>query len=225
MRRKKKIILNIAKILIVVLIAVGIYFIFFNKQKKIEVANTTSNGRKLTKQEADESNIRINLPEVIRNYTTNEIISKDEKTFSPLARGAETYLIPTLIYDKNEVTILVGDDSENLLSANSPIQIGNEYTVSGIEETIAGVYYFTIEDYEYPILLLLGQSAKLYYVDTQRAYSTGNFAINGYIENIPDVQTVESRIKAVKDEKTSPSAVIVCTNGEGYEFSTDMIGR
>lgn len=224
MRRKKKIILNITKILIVVLIAIGL-FLIFKPKKKINTANTTSNGKTLTKQEADESNIRINLPEVIRNYTTNEVISKDEKTFLPLARGAETYLIPTLIYDKNEVTILVGDDSESLLSENSPVQIGNEYTVSGIEETIAGVYYFTIEGYEYPILLLLGQSAKLYYVDIQRAYSTGNFTINGYIEKIPEVQTVESRIKAVQGEKTSPSAVIVCTNGEGYEFTTDMIGR
>ena len=96
--------------------------------------------------------------------------------------------------------------------------------VSGIEETIEAVYYFTVEGYDYPVLLLLGKSCKLYYVDIQRAYSSGNFAINGYIENIPDVQNVY-QAEATENGKTTRKAIIVCTNGEGYEFSTNMIGR
>lgn len=222
MRRKKKILLNIAKILIVVLIAVGL-FLIFKPKKKINTSNTTSNGKELIKvNPVDESNIKITLPEIIREYTTNEIISKDTKTFSPLVTVSERYLIPILA--NNNVTVLVGDDSANLLTASSPIQIGNEYTVSGIEETIEAVYYFTVEGYDYPVLLLLGKSCKLYYVDVQRAYSSGNFAINGYVENIPEVKNVY-QAETTANGKTTHSAVIVCTNGEGYEFSTNMIGR
>ena len=215
MRRKKKLILNIAKILLVILIAIGI-FLIFKPKKKINTANTAQNGKELIKvNPVDESNIKITLPETIKEYTTNKAISKDIRTFAPL-------VIPILA--NNEITVLVGDDSASLLSANSPIQIGNEYMVSGIEETIEAVYYFTVEGYDYPVLLLLGKSCKLYYVDIQRAYSSGNFAINGYIENIPDVQNVY-QAEATENGKTTRTAIIVCTNGEGYEFSTNMIGR
>lgn len=222
MRRKKKLILNIAKILLVILIAIGI-FLIFKPKKKINTANTAQNGKELIKvNPVDESNIKITLPETIKEYTTNKAISKDIRTFAPLVTVSERYLIPILA--NNEITVLVGDDSASLLSANSPIQIGNEYMVSGIEETIEAVYYFTVEGYDYPVLLLLGQSCKLYYVDIQRAYSSGNFAINGYIENIPDVQNVY-QAEATENGKTTRTAIIVCTNGEGYEFSTNMIGR
>lgn len=222
MRRKKKIILNIVKILIVILIATGI-FLIFKPKKKINTSNTTQNGKELIKvNPVDESNIKITLPETIKEYATNEVISKDRRTFSPLVTVSERYLIPILA--NNEITVLVGDDSANLLSENSPIQIGNEYMVSGIEETIEAVYYFTVEGYNYPVLLLLGKSCKLYYVDIQRAYSSGKFAINGYIENIPDVQNVY-QAEATENGKTTHSAIIVCTNDEGYEFSTDMIGK
>lgn len=222
MRRKKKLILNITKILLVILIIVGLFFIFKPK-KKINTANKTSNEKELIKVTTiDESNIKITLPETIRSYSTNEIIPKEEKTFSPLVTVSERYLIPIL--SNNEVTVLVGDDSSNLLSKNSPVQIGNEYMVSGIEETIEAVYYFTVEGYDYPILLLLGKSCNLYYVDIQRAYSTGRFAINGHVENIPDVQNVY-QAESTKNGITTRTAVIVCTNGEGYEFSTDMIGK
>ena len=222
MRRKKKLILNIAKILLVILIAIGI-FLIFKPKKKINTANTAQNGKELIKvNPVDESNIKITLPETIKEYTTNKAISKDIRTFAPLVTVSERYLIPILA--NNEITVLVGDDSASLLSANSPIQRGNEYMVSGIEETIEAVYYFTVEGYDYPVLLLLGKSCKLYYVDIQRAYSSGNFAINGYIENIPDVQNVY-QAEATENGKTTRTAIIVCTNGEGYEFSTNMIGR
>lgn len=222
MRRKKKLILNIAKILLVILIAIGI-FLIFKPKKKINTANTAQNGKELIKvNPVDESNIKITLPETIKEYTTNKAISKDIRTFAPLVTVSERYLIPILA--NNEITVLVGDDSASLLSANSPIQIGNEYMVSGIEETIEAVYYFTVEGYDYPVLLLLGKSCKLYYVDIQRACSSGNFAINGYIENIPDVQNVY-QAEATENGKTTRTAIIVCTNGEGYEFSTNMIGR
>ena len=205
MRRKKKLILNIAKILLVILIAIGI-FLIFKPKKKINTANTAQNGKELIKvNPVDESNIKITLPETIKEYTTNKAISKDIRTFAPLVTVSERYLIPILA--NNEITVLVGDDSASLLSANSPIQIGNEYMVSGIEETIEAVYYFTVEGYDYPVLLLLGKSCKLYYVDIQRAYSSGNFAINGYIENIPDVQNVY-QAEATENGKTTRTAII-----------------
>ena len=140
MRRKKKLILNIAKILLVILIAIGI-FLIFKPKKKINTANTAQNGKELIKvNPVDESNIKITLPETIKEYTTNKAISKDIRTFAPLVTVSERYLIPILA--NNEITVLVGDDSASLLSANSPIQIGNEYMVSGIEETIEAFYCY-----------------------------------------------------------------------------------
>jgi len=75
MRRKKKLILNIAKILLVILIAIGI-FLIFKPKKKINTANTAQNGKELIKvNPVDESNIKITLPETIKEYTTNKAIS------------------------------------------------------------------------------------------------------------------------------------------------------
>lgn len=222
MRRKKKLIMNIIKILIIILIIAGLYFIFKPK-KKINTANTNGNNPEYIKvTTVDESNIKIELPETIKNPTTNKEISKEEKTFTPLTKVSERYLVPILA--NNEITILIGDDSSNILPTNSPIQIGSEYTVKGIAETIQAVYYFTVDNYDYPILLLLEESGVLQYIDIEKAYQTGKFEISGTIKNIPEVENV---YQTTVDENgnTYRSAVIVCTNGEGYEFNIDMIGK
>lgn len=222
MRRKKKLILNIIKILAVVLIAVGLFFIFRPK-KKVNTTNETQNGKELIKVTPfNESNKKIELPEIIKDASSNEVISKDEKTYTPLTKTSETFLIP--IRSNNEITILIGDDSSNLLTTDSPVQVGKEYSVSGIEENIETVHYFTVDGYDYPIFLLLGESGKLYYVDIEKSYTTGLFAINGHIENISEVQNIY-QAEATEKSKTYKTAIICCSNGEGYEFNTDMIGR
>lgn len=222
MRRKKKLIINIIKILIIILIITGIYFIFKPK-KKINTAQEKENNLEYIKvTTVNESNPKIDLPEEIKDVTTNTEIPKEEKKYTPLTNSSERYLVSILA--NNEVTILIGDDSEKLLSENSPVKINNEYKVKGIPETIQQVYYFTVNDYAYPIVLILGESKKLYYVDIEKSYKTGNFEINGTIENIPEVENV---YQVDVDEKgnTYHSAIIECTNGEGYEFNIDMIGK
>lgn len=220
MRRKKKLIKNLIKILVVAIIAVGLYF-FFKPKKKINTTDSDSNNRELIKVTTiNKPNIEITLPENIKDSKENT--TSENKTYTPLVEVSERYLVPILA--NNTVTILIGDDSEKLLTATSPVQIGNEYTVSGIAETIQSVYYFTIDDYSYPIFLLLGESGKLYYVDIEKAYTTGKFEINGYIQNIPEVENVY-QTTVEKGSKNYRSAVIKCTDGVGYEFNIDMIGR
>ncbi len=222
MRRKKKLIINLLKILVIVLIIVGIYFIFKPK-KKINTSKENENKPQYIKvTTVDESNIKVELPETIKDVATNQEISKEEKTYTPLTKVSERYLVPILA--NNEVTILIGDDSEDLLINNSSVQVGNEYTVSGIAETIQSVYYFTVDNYNYPILLLLGESGTLHYVDIEKAYSTGKFAISGSIKNIPEVENVY-QVSVDRKGNTYRSAIISCINGEGYEFNIDMINK
>ncbi|MCI8545840.1 MAG: hypothetical protein HFJ44_01235 [Clostridia bacterium] len=222
MRRKKKLIMNLLKILVVTLIVVGIYFIFKPK-KKINTSKTNENNLEYIKvTTVDESNAKIELPEKIKDATTNIEIPKEEKKYTPLTKTSERYLVPILA--NNEVTILIGDDSEKLLSNNSIVQVGNEYTVSGIAETIQAVYYFTVNDYEYPILLLLGESGKLHYVDIEKSYRTGKFEISGSLKNITEVENVY-QVNVEENGNSYHSAVIKCINGEGYEFNIDMIGK
>lgn len=222
MRRKKKLIINLLKILLVILIITGIYFIFKPK-KKITTSKSNENNLEYIKvTTVDESNVKVELPETIKDATTNTEIPQEEKKYTPLTKTSERYLVPILV--NNEVTVLIGDDSEKLLSNNSNVQVGNEYMVSGIAETIQSVYYFTIDEYDYPILLLLGESGKLHFVDIEKAYRTGKFEINGYIKNIPEVENVY-QVTAEEKGNTSNSAIIECINGEGYEFNIDMIGK
>ena len=186
MRRKKKLIKNLLKVLAVILVLVAMYHII-KPRKNINTSNSTNTNRETIKVTTiSEPNINITLPENITDTETNTLAV--EKNYTPLIEVSERYLVPIL--SNNEVTILIGDDSAKLLSENSAVHVGNEYSVSGIEETIQAVYYFTIDNYSYPIFMLLGSSGKLYYVDIETAYQTGNFQINGYIQNIPEVENV-----------------------------------
>lgn len=222
MRRKKKLIINLLKILLIILVIVGIYFIFKPK-KKINTSKENENKPQYIKvTTVDESDIKIELPKIIKDINTNQEISKEEKKYTALTKVSERYLVPILA--NNEVTILIGDDSEKLLTNSSNVQVGSEYMVSSIAETIQSVYYFTVDNYDYPILLLLGESGKLHYVDIEKAYRTGKFEISGSINNIPEVENVY-QVSVDGKENTYRSAIISCINGEGYEFNIDMIGK
>lgn len=225
MRRRKKLIRRL-EILIIISILIILFFMFKPK-KKITTSNNTSKTEEiLNVTTINEPNIEVNLPTEIKDTTNsnkNETTSsKNEKTYEPLIDVSERYLIPIL--SNNQVTVLIGDDSQKLLPTSSPVKVGNEYTVSGIEETITSVYYFSIDNYSYPILLLLSETGKLYYVDLESAYLTGKFTVSGYIKDIPQVENVyQTTVK--KDGKEYRSAVITDINGIGYEFNTNMIGR
>ena len=165
----------------------------------------------------------MNLPDKIKNEENNT--TTNSQNYEPItdnSEDSEKYLISIL--SNNEVTILIGNDSEKILDNSSKVQIGGEYKVNGIEDKIKSVYYFNVENYKYPIFLLLTQEGKLLYVDIENAFKTGIFKISGTIENLPEVESVYSS-KAEKNGNTYRTAVITCTNGEGYEFSLDMINK
>ena len=236
MRRKKKLFLTLLIIAIVGIILAFCFFFFIqpllslNKNKSNDSQGSNSNQGKLINLTAvTEPNIEITLPEEIKEITPEESNSntasnpsQSEKTYTPIIETSDRYLITKL--SNNELTLLIGDDSSKLLNDNSKVQVGLEYKVSGIEETIVSEYYFTIDNYSYPIVLLLGESGKLYYIDIENAYQTGNFVVSGYIENIPEVENVY-QTTVEENGNTYRSAVISCTNGEGYEFNIGMIGR
>lgn len=243
MRRKKKLFTTLLIISIIIIVLIFCYFFFIKplisligKNKSNNSSDENSNhGELINITTITEPNVDIKLPEQIKQISTtnstntsgntsnetSEVIVTDKK-YTPIIESPERYLITKL--SNNKVTILIGEDSSKLLNNTSKTQIGLEYTVSGIAETIISEYYFTIDGYDYPIVLLLGKSRKLYYVDTETAYQTGNFVVNGYIQNIPEVENVYAT--TVEHNGTQyRSAVISCINGEGYEFNIDMIGR
>ncbi|MGN1330531.1 MAG: hypothetical protein ACI4VN_04260 [Clostridia bacterium] len=219
MRRKKKLFLNLLKVLIVIGIILAIYFLFFKKQKEIETANTTNKtGKVIELVPVNESTEEIELPENIYSETD----PNSNKTYSPVTGESETYLISILT--NNDVTILIGNDSEKILPDGSPIQIGADYMVSGIEAELKTVYYFNVSGYNYPVFLLLAQDGTITYVDIEEAYRTGNFQVSGKIGGIPAIDNIyETTVE--KDGESYRSAILVGTDGQGYEFDLGMIGK
>ena len=51
------------------------------------------------------------------------------------------------------IFLLIGNDSAKLITETSPLQIGAEYTVQGIESDLKAAYCFNVAGYDYPILL------------------------------------------------------------------------
>ena len=159
--------------------------------------------------------------------STSSETSSSAKIYKPL-QSVEEREFPKryleTITNTDKIIILIGDDSQEFIDRGSPIKIGVEYQVIGIEEPMLTTYIFNISNYNYPIFLLLSQSGTLYFIDTQKAYSTGEFKIDGKIENIPEVKSVhETRVE--ENGNSYSTAVITCQNGEGYEFSLEMIGK
>lgn len=222
MRRKKKILKRIL-IIIAILLAIFLLYKFIKPQKKIDTADSDKQkGEVIELTTVNEPNVEIKLPDTIKDEKNNTTSSQHYEPLTENSEDSDKYLISIL--SNNEVTILIGNDSEKILDTNSKIEIGGEYKVTGINDKIKSVYYFNVENYKYPIFLLLSQEGKLHYVDIENAFKTGIFSISGTIENLPEVESVYSS-KAEKNGKSYRTAVITCTNGEGYEFNLDMIGR
>ena len=222
MRRKKKILKRIL-IIIAILLAIFLLYKFIKPQKKIDTAGSDKQkGEVIELTTVNEPNVEIKLPDTIKDEKNNTTSSQHYEPLTENSEDSDKYLISIL--SNNEVTILIGNDSEKILDTNSKIEIGGEYKVTGINDKIKSVYYFNVENYKYPIFLLLSQEGKLHYVDIENAFKTGIFSISGTIENLPEVESVYSS-NAEKNGKSYRTAVITCTNGEGYEFNLDMIGR
>ncbi len=199
-------------------------------------SNNNSNGNNPTNTNTDsndENNTNNNVTNNNQNLNSNSTspdsneTNTNNKKYEPLQSITEREFpkryLETITYS-DRVTILIGDDSQDFINQGSPIQIGVEYQVIGIEEPMLTAYVFNISNYNYPIFLLLSQAGNLYYIDTQKAYSDGVFKIAGKIENIPEVKSVhETRVE--QNGNTYSTAVITCANGEGYEFSLNMIGK
>lgn len=223
MRRKKKILKRIL-IIIAILLAIFLLYKFVKPQKKIDTSDSEKQkGEIIELTTVNEPNVEIKLPDKIKDEENNT--TTDSQNYEPITDNSEDsdkYLISIL--SNNEVTILIGNDSEKILDNNSKVQIGEEYKVNGIQDKIKSVYYFNVENYKYPIFLLLTQEGKLHYIDIEKSFKTGIFEISGTIENLPEVESVYSS-KAEKSGKSYRTAIITCTNGEGYEFSLDMINK
>ena len=219
MRRKKKILKRIL-VIIAILLAIFLLYKFIKPQKKINTSESErQKGEVIELTTVNEPNVEIKLPDKIKDEETN---SQNYEPITDNSEDSDKYLISIL--SNNEVTILIGNDSEKILDNSSKVQIGGEYKVNGIEDKIKSVYYFNVENYKYPIFLLLTQEGKLLYVDIENAFKTGIFKISGTIKNLPEVESVYSS-KAEKNGNNYRTAVITCTNGEGYEFSLDMINK
>lgn len=222
MRRKKKILKRIL-VIFAILLAIFLLYKFIKPQKKIDTANhDNQKGEVIELTTVNEPNVEIKLPNTIKDEKNNTTSSQHYEPITENSEDSDKYLISIL--SNNEVTILIGNDSEKILNNNSKVEIGGEYKVTGINDKIKSVYYFNVENYKYPIFLLLTQEGTLHYVDIENAFKTGNFKISGTINNLPEVESVYSS-NAEKNGQTYRTAVITCTNGEGYEFSLDMIGK
>lgn len=222
MRRKKKILKRIL-IIITILLTIFLLYKFVKPQKKIDTADSDKQkGEVIELTTVNEPNVEIKLPDTIKDDENNTTSSQHYEPLTENSENSDKYLISIL--SNNEVTILIGNDSEKILDTNSKVEIGGEYKVTGITDKIKSVYYFNVENYKYPVFLLLTQEGKLHYVDIENAFKTGNFTVSGTIENIPEVESVYSS-NAEKNGQTYRTAVITCTNGEGYEFSLDMINK
>ena len=222
MRRKKKILKRIL-VIFAILLAIFLLYKFIKPQKKIGTANPDNQkGEVIELTTVNEPNVEIKLPNTIKDEKNNTTSSQHYEPITENSEDSDKYLISIL--SNNEVTILIGNDSEKILNNNSKVEIGGEYKVTGINDKIKSVYYFNVENYKYPIFLLLTQEGKLLYVDIENAFKTGIFKISGTIENLPEVESVYSS-KAEKNGNNYRTAVITCTNGEGYEFSLDMINK
>ena len=153
MRRRKKILKRIL-IIIAILLAIFLLYKFIKPQKKIDTSKSEKQkGEVIELTTVNEPNIEIKLPDKIKNEENNT--TTNSQNYEPItdnSEDSEKYLISIL--SNNEVTILIGNDSEKILDNSSKVQIGGEYKVNGIEDKIKSVYYFNVENYKYPIFLL-----------------------------------------------------------------------
>ena len=227
MRRQKRIFKKFFIIAAAVGIVLLVYFAFFKRIKNIDSENNNNNQEQsIDLQTSEKPKVEIILPEKIYESTSNTTV-ESKKTYKPIVSDKEIeqqkkYL--ETITNEYEITIMLGDDAQELLPENSPIVIGESYKVNGIEEPMKTTYSFTIDGYKYPIILAQTQSGHLQFIDAEEAFQTGVFRIKGQLANIENVDRIYET-KAEQNGKTTKVAIISLENGEGYEFNLKMINK
>lgn len=161
------------------------------------------------------------------NNNSNEIITSTKgtngKSYTSYVDNSDKYFITVLSSDNN-LTIMLSNKAKDLLPQKTTTKIGVEYNVSGISETIVGVYDFTYSNYKYPILLLLSSSGKLYYIDLESSIKSGKFKAQGPIKKVSNIYKI-CKVIVTDGDKSYKSAVLTDVDGIGYEFTLDMIKK
>lgn len=171
--------------------------------------------------EVDLNNIQTNVEDSNSVITTTT--GANGKSYTSYVDTEEKYFI-TVLSEDNTLTIMLSNKAQDLLSSTSKAKIGVEYTVSNLNEKIVGVSDFMYSNYEYPILLLISTSGKLYYVDMEDGFETGKFEAEGPIEKVSNIYKVNV-VNVTDGDTTYKSAVLTDLDNIGYEFTLDMIGR
>lgn len=234
-RRKKKLIIKICIFLLIIGIIFA-FFIFIYPESNIPTYNgtNTNNENQIQIVTINSPNVNVTLPSQIKtiDLPSNSVnsnpsspepsatISDSNKTYESYIDESLSYLITILSAD-NTLTVLLSERSSTLIPSGSPTQIGVDYSVTGIAEKIIAVYDFTVDSYSYPIILLLSETGKVYYIDTESAYKSGEFKVSGQISGIPEIKNIYT----VTVDGNYKSAVLVDNNDVGYEFNLNMIGK
>ena len=241
LRRRRKLIL---KILFFILVASCIiwFFVYIYPKSNIKTYDSNSSGDKIQSVTIDAPVANVTLPTTIKTISplsnttienpTNNTLENNtntgtqiqgtdsDKNYESYIDDSTPYLI-TILSSDNSITLLLSERSSSLIDEGSPTQIGYDYTVSGIPEKIVSVYDFTVDNYKYPIVLLLSESGFVYYLDMEAGYSSGNFSVAGKIDGIPQIDNIYT----VTVDNNYKSAVLVDKENVGYEFSLNMINK
>ena len=243
LRRKKKLIIKLLVLLIFIIFAVLLIRYILPKAgiNTFNFDNQNHTSSEVEVKIIDDSNVTVSLSEYIttvnevnsniitnNNQTSsNEIITSttgtNGKSYTSYVDTNDKYFITVLSADNN-LTIMLTNKAKELLPKKTTTKIGVEYNVSGISETIIGVYDFSYSNYKYPILLLLSSSGKLYYIDIENSIKSGKFKAQGPIKEVSSIYKV-CKVIVTDGNKTYKSAVLTDADGIGYEFTLDMIKK
>ncbi len=237
LRRKKKLIIKICVLLLIIGAIFG-FFIFIYPESNIPTYDDTDskNENQIQSVAINPPNVNVTLPTEIKtispsssdNSTGNntntssssEVITDSNKNYESYVDESLPYLI-TILSSDNKLTILLSERSSSLIPEGSSTKIGVDYLVTGIAEKIIAVYDFTVDNYSYPVVLLLSETGNVYYIDTESAYKTGEFKVSGKIADIPEIDNIYT----VTVDKNYKSAILVDKSDIGYEFNLNMIGK
>ena len=176
--------------------------------------NNSNNNNNNSGNNNNSSNNNNNINENINNATNSN------KKYESYIDESISHLI-TILSSSHKLTILLTERSAQLIPEGSPTQVGVDYVIDNIPDDVIAVYNFTVDGYDYPIVLLLSDIGEIYYVDTEKGYQTGNFEVTGKVKGIPQI----NNIYTVTVDKNYKSAVLVDKLNVGYEFNLSMINK